>query len=185
MLDQEQNTPPSLMSHALKNGLILGAIAVIFLTLLYVIDYTWMVQLKFVGIAMLIYAGYVIYSGIDYRKSSGGYLSYGKAFQHGWIMLAISGLVYSVFVMLLYNVIDPELPGKLLDATMENTRAMMESFGAPADQIDSEMAKAAERTKNQFAVSGILMGYGFSLIFYAVIAAITAAIVRRNEPVSM
>ncbi|MEJ0056744.1 MAG: DUF4199 domain-containing protein [Bacteroidota bacterium] len=160
-----------------------GATSIFLYILLYVIDYTLMVQLKFLFIFLLIYLGITIYGGIEYRNSVGRYLSYGKAFQHGFLVLAISGLIATVWNLLLYHVIDTELPQKLADAAIENTRTMMERFGAPEERIEEEIAKAQERSKNQFTVSGQLMGYGFILIFSAIMAVISALIVRRNEPI--
>jgi len=182
----EQTTEqPTQMSHAIRWGLILGVIAITFTILLYAIDYTLMVQLKFLFIFLFIYLLYTIYAGINYRNSIGGFLPYGKAFVHGFILLAVSALVATIFNFVLYNVIDTELPQKLTDATLENTRSMMQSMGAPEDTIDSELAKAQERTANQFTPGGQALGYVFILVFSAIMALISAIFVRKNEPVEM
>jgi hypothetical protein len=144
-----------------------------------------MVQLKVLFIALAIYLGLAIYGGIDYRKSIGGFISYGKAFQHGFLILAISALVATLFNVVLYNVIDTELPQKLTDASIENTRAMMENFGASEDAIDQAVIKAEESSKEQFTIVGQLKGYFFILIFSAIMALISALIVRKNEPVEL
>ncbi len=182
---EETTEQPSLLNHAIKWGAICGAISIFFSIMLYVIDYTLMVQLKFLLIFLAIYFGITIYAGIDYRNSGGRYLAYGKAFQHGFLVLAVSGIIATIWNMLLYNVIDTELPKKLLEASMENARAMMENFGTPADRIDEELAKAEERTKSQFTFTGQLMGLLYILIFSAVMAAISSIFVRRNEPIEM
>lgn len=182
---EETKEQPNLMKHAIRWGFIVSAVSIFLTVSLYVIDYTLMVQLKFLFLFLAIYLGIVIYAGIEFRKSIGGFLSYGKAFQHGFIILAVSGLIATIFAMLLYHVIDPDLPQKLTEASLENTRVMMEKFGAPADAIDKGLADAEERTKNQFTISGQLMGYVFILIFSAIMAAIGAFITRKNEPVEV
>jgi hypothetical protein len=180
---EENTTPaPTLMKHAIRWGMITAVVSIIYTMLLYVIDYTLMVQLKFLFLALAVYFGIVIYAGIDYRKSIGGFLSYGKAFQHGFIILAVSALIASMFNLLLYNVIDTELPQKLTDASIENTRAMMESFGTPEDAMDEALEKAQESTAEQFTVFGMIKGYGMILIFSAIMALISAIFVRKNQP---
>jgi len=79
----------TLKSHVIKWGLIIGAISIILNILLYVVDYTLMVQLKTLFILLAVYLGITIYAGIDYRNSLDGFLPYGKAFVHGFIVLAI------------------------------------------------------------------------------------------------
>jgi hypothetical protein len=180
--ESETTTAPTLLNHALKWGSILGGISVFLIVVLYAVDYTMMVQLKFLLVSILISLGTVIYAGIDYRKSVGGFLDFGKAWQHNFVMFAVSGLIYTVFSILLYFVIDPSLPEQLVEASMDNTRAMMEGFGTPADQIDTEVEKARERTEGQFKLGGMAMGYGISLIVYAVLSTITALFARKNVP---
>src|ERR1700741_2153528 len=92
---------PTLFKHALRWAVIMGVVSILFSIILYVIDYTLMVQLKMLFVALAIYFGIVIYAGIDYRKSVGGYLSYGKAWQHAIIVFAISSLISTLFNLVL------------------------------------------------------------------------------------
>jgi hypothetical protein len=45
--------------------------------------------------------GITIYAGIDYRNGVGGFLPYGKAFVHGFLVLAVSALLATLFNMVL------------------------------------------------------------------------------------
>ena len=179
---EETSNQSSLVNHAIKWGLILGGITIALTIILYAVDYTIMVEFKFLGIIMLVLIGTTIYAGIDYRKSVGGLLPYGKAFQHGILLLALCGLVGTAFTFLLYNVIDTELPQKLTDAAVENAQAMMEKFGTPEDKMEEALAKARVDTADRFTTLGMIKGYLFGLIFYAVLAAITSLIVKKNPP---
>jgi hypothetical protein len=180
---EEPKEQPTLLKDALRWGLIVGAVSIVLSILLYAIDYTLMVQLKVLFISLAIYLGLTIYGGIGYRKSIGGFISFGKAFQHGFLILAISALVATLFNLVMYSAIDTELPRKLTDATVENTRAMMENFGAPEDKIDETIQKTEESTMAQFTPVGQLKGYFYILIFSAVMALISSLIVRKNRPV--
>jgi hypothetical protein len=170
------------VKNALRFGAIIGLVSIGTTVLLYAIDYTLMVQLKVLFILLALYIGLVIYGGINYRKQIGGYLSYGKAFQHGFISLVVGGIIGTLFSIILYNVIDTELPQKLTDATVENTEAMMRGFGTPEDQIDIQMEKVRQETPERFTALGLVKQFGWGLIFNAVMAAITSIFVKRKEP---
>jgi Protein of unknown function (DUF4199) len=178
----EEKETPSLFQHALKWGLIVGGISIALTIVSYAVDYSMLANWKFGIFVLVMMIGLVIYAGINYRNEIGGLLPYGKAFQHGFILMAICGLISTLFTAILYTVIDPELPAKLTDAAMENAQKMMESFGMPADQMDQALEDARKRTENQFSVSGLAMGYGIGLIIYAVLAAITSIFVKKNPP---
>jgi len=177
--------PVTLQSHVIKWGLIVGAVSIVLTVLLYVVDYTLMVQLKTLAVMLLIYLGITIYAGIDYRNNIGGFLPYGKAFVHGFLVLAVSALLATIFNMVLYNVIDTELPQKLTDASLENTREMMVSFGAPEETIDQALEEARGRTESQFTITGQLIGYASILFFSALMALISAIFVKKNQPVEL
>jgi uncharacterized integral membrane protein len=183
---EDNSTPaPTLMNHAMRWAAITAAVSIIYTMLLYVVDYTLMVQLKFLFLGLAVYFGIAIYAGIEYRKSVGGFLTYGKAFQHGFLIFTISGLISTLFSLVLYYVIDPELPQKLVDASIENTRAMMENFGAPEESIDEALEKAKEQSADRFTVSGTALGYVWIVVFSAIMALISALFVRRNQPEMM
>jgi hypothetical protein len=186
-MEQETTTSaaPTFFNHVLKWAVIMAVVGILLAIIMYVIDYTLMVQFKMLLIALAIYLGIAIFAGIEYRNSIGGFMSYGKAWQHAMAIFAISALITTMFNLLLYNVIDPELPGKLAEATLENQRAMMANFGAPEDQIDKEIEKARERTENQFKPAGQALGYLIILAFSAVMALISSIFVKKNEPVDM
>jgi hypothetical protein len=84
-MENTTQTPPSLFQHALKHAAILGVISIVLTLAAYAIDYTLLVSMSFAFLSFAVYLGYGIYAGIQYRKENGGYLAFGKAFQHGFI----------------------------------------------------------------------------------------------------
>ncbi|MEZ4947379.1 MAG: DUF4199 domain-containing protein [Cyclobacteriaceae bacterium] len=182
-INQEDTIPPTLFQHALRWGLIVGLTSGILSLLLYAVDYSLLADWK-VGLSLFaIYIGLTIYSGISYRKESGPYLPFGKAYQHGFLIFVVSGLIATVFNILLFQVIDSELGGKVTEVAIEKTAEMMSNFGAPPDQIDKALEDTRERMTNQYTLMGQLKGYGFIIIVSAVLALITGLIVRKSEPV--
>jgi len=178
----EEKDTPTLFQHALRWGLILGAVSIGLTCIFYAVDYSMLANWKMGIIMFAIFIGVAIYAGINYRNETGGFITYGKAFQYVFVVMAISGLISVVFNMVLYTLIDPELPQKLTEVALENAQKMLEGFGMPEDKMDQAMEDARRRTENQFSISGLAMGYGIGLIIYAVLSLITAIFVRKNPP---
>jgi hypothetical protein len=172
----------TLFSHAIKWGIILGVIAVVITLLLYIVDYSYLADWKVGIFTLLLFLGCVIYAGINYRSQVGGYLPYGKAFQHGFVLLATAGLIHIVFAIILHNVIDPELPQKITDATIEKTSEMLAGFGMQEDKIEEQLDKMREDMPERFTPGGQLISYLWALILYAVVSAVSSLFVKKNTP---
>ena len=185
-MEQTQTPSPSdLYKHAAKCGGLLGAVTIVMVIVVYVISVSFLASLKFLLLVLVVGLGTVIYAGINYRTEIGGYLPYGKAFLHGIILLAISGIIGTIFNILLYTVIDPELPQKMTETIVANTEEMMRNFGAPEDGIEQATDKMRIEMPEQFTMGGLAYGYLKALIWYAGIALITSLFVRKNVPVEM
>lgn len=172
----------SLVRHAARSGAIIGGIGVVLYLLVYAIDYSLLADWK-VGLLMIIvFIGLVIYAGINYRNEAGGYLSYGKAFQHGYVTLLTSALINLVFSLILYTVIDPDLSQNLADAAIEKSGEMMRGFGLSEEQIDQQLDLMRTEMPERYSPMGLVKQFGWNLIIFAVISVITALFVKRNEP---
>lgn len=180
----EENTTASAspINHAAKWGAIYGGVSIILSMLLYVIDFTLFAGFTFLILTTIIGLGFVIYGGINYRDEVGGYLPFGKAFVHGFIMFAVAAAISTVFSIVLFTVIDPDLPQNLTEAIISNTEAMMEKFGAPQDSIDQTIEKMREDQPKNFAPVGLIKSYFFGLIWYAILSLITGLVVKKNQP---
>lgn len=179
---EDQQPAQTLASHAIRHGLILGVISMGCYLLAYAVDLTILATFKFMFLSLAISLGYMIYAGFGYRTLVGGFLSYGKAFQHGFILLAVSGLVGTVFNLLLYHVIDPDLPKKMTEAIMSNSEDLLTSLGAPQDTIDQTLDSMSTDLPDQFSPGGLGIGYFKGAFYFAIIALITALVVRKNPP---
>lgn len=179
---ENETKSPTLLNNAIKHGGILGIISIALTLILYVVDYSLMANWKVGLLLFAIFIGYGIYAGIGYRKEIGGYLAFGKAFQHGFLVFALSALISTVFNILLYTVIDPELPQKITEVAVQNAEEMMEGFGMTGDALDEAIEKTRKDTEERYTVAGQAMGYVWALIGCAVFALISGVIVKRKEP---
>jgi len=184
--EMEDNEEPkvTLRDHAIKWGVILGLVGVIYTVLLYIVDAALLANMWLGLFTLVLFLGLVVYAGIDYRKQMGGLLPFGKAYQHGFLTLFIGGIIGTLFNYLLYNIIDPGLVETLAEAGAENARAIAERFGAPPEAIDDAVEKARTDTIDRLQGAGVFISFLWGLIAYAIIALITGAIVKRKPPES-
>lgn len=170
-------------SSAIKNGLILGLIGIIITMLAYVIDLNLLTSMWF-GLVMLVLAIVVLaVFGNKYRDEQlEGFISFGDAFKYIFIAALISMIVSGVFQILLYNVIDPELPEIITEQALKSTEEFMEKLGTPAEDIDEAMKKAENDLDGKFTTTGILSGSWVWLIISAIYALIVGAIIKKKRP---
>jgi len=179
---EENMTQPSLFNHSLKWGVITGLTGIIITLLLYIIDLNLLIKWWLSLIVLLILLFLVVYGGMDYRKQLGGFISFGKAWQSAFLIFVIAGILSIIFRYLLFNVIDTDAKDFLVKASIDQGVAMMERFGADQSAIDQAMPRIQESAANTFTLGGMLKQFGFGLIFYAIFALISAAIVKKKEP---
>jgi hypothetical protein len=94
----------------------------------------------------------------------------------------VCGVIGSVFAIILYTVVDPDLPQNLADVVVANTEEMMRKFGAPEDKIETQLDEMRKDMPARFSAMGVIKQFGWGLIIYAVLSLITALIVRKNVP---
>jgi hypothetical protein len=167
---------------AIRPGLTMGLASLAITYIAYFIDTSLLASGWFALVALVLFFGLIIYFGQQYRTELGGFMTFGTAFNFSFIAILISGLVGLVGQLLLYHVVDPSLPGVLADETFDAQLKMMESFGQNPDSMDpAVLDQMKESSATGFTVKGQLMGFGFALIIYAIIALILAAILKKKD----
>lgn len=130
---------------AVNYGVILGLILVVIYALMYATNMLiegvqWPMVLYYI-----IFPAYLIYAISQFKKANNNFLTLSEALKVGVAAAVISGLVYAVFSLMLFYVIDTELMDKMMEVTreklyenpnmtsemVENSMAMMEKFSGP------------------------------------------------------
>ncbi|MEQ9403146.1 MAG: DUF4199 domain-containing protein [Cyclobacteriaceae bacterium] len=171
-------------ANAIKSGVILAVIGIVISLLIYLIDFTifanWWYQLLLMNAISI---GITAYFGVTYRNENDGFLSFGKSYVYSIICLLVAGVVGTIFSILLFTVIDPELSVTLTDVIIEKTESMMAGFGAPQDAIDEQMEKLRTDMPENFSVGGMIKSFFTGgLIMNAIIALIAALFIKKKEP---
>ena len=106
-------------------------------------------------------------------KQLGGNISFGRAFVVSFLSLLLAAAISTLFSVLYMTVIDPGFA----DEAVEKMSSMFEGFGMPQDQVDAQLANMKEKfTPMGMLTQGLLWGS----IFYAVVAAIVSAIMKKK-----
>ena len=131
----------------LKSGIMLAGVSIILTMLTYMINVELMVEWWFGILSLIISVGLLIYLGITYRNNIGGILSYVNALKYSVLVMLVSYVIGIWFQILLYNVIDPDLPAVMTDLSIEKSVEMMEYWGAPQETIDASIPAIEEGIK--------------------------------------
>lgn len=167
-----------------KGGIMLSAVSIIITMLTYIINVEIMVEWWFGLISLAISISLLIYIGIGYRNSIGGILSYGGAFKFSFFVMTVSYVIGIGFQILLYTIIDPNLPELITQLTVEKTVEMMESFGTSQEIIDASIEGVEEGIKNSTTASGIIKSSPWGLIILAIFSLISSFFIKKNETIS-
>jgi hypothetical protein len=174
---------PSLINHVIKWGIIIGIVGIIISLLTYVVSESLLVKWWYGLLILAVNVALIIYAGIEYRKLLGGYISYMDAFLCTLLVMLFAGILGQVFNIILYSFIDPDLPNRLVQSSIEQTEQMMTRFGAPQESIDQTIEKLKTDLPARFTITGQLKAFvTWGLGITVVISAILALIIRKKEP---
>ena len=173
----------TLLAHSLKWGSIIGGINVIISLLIYLMDVSLFASIKLSVVLFIINISLVVYAGLAYRKSLGGFADFKTLLFALFLIQAVCGGIGVMFQVLLYNVLDPTVPEQITEASMETTENMLNFFNLPQDDIDEALEDAESDINDSLTTVGSIKAYflpGF--IIYLIIALIIAAIIKKNKP---
>lgn len=159
----------------------LGALIIVMAFLLLEVSYKLLADIKTGLLIILLVITFTIYGGVNLRNKSGGFLNFADSYQHGLVMMAVGGFIYSIYNLLLYTTIAPELPGKLIEVGVEKIESSLGKIGMSREIIDSAVEEARKSGAAKYSVSGVLIGYPIVLFFYAACALLTALFVKKSK----
>lgn len=169
--------------HALKTGVIIAVISMIISLVIYILDPTFFAAWWFQLVLLFVTLGFICYQGIQYRNGEGGYMDFGKAWIYSLTAMLTSGLISTLFSILLFTVVDPELAEIVADAAAETAESMARSFGAPEGAIDDAVEKAKADTLDRLTPKGYAVSFLWSILVSGIISLITGLIIRKKKPV--
>jgi hypothetical protein len=156
----------------LSSGLILGMAGIVYTLVIYFLDMTFN---KSMGYIFLLVAIFLVYFLIkSYRDNYlHGIITYGQAVGAGVIIFLYHSILAAIFTYLLYKVIDPALPAKMI-AFIEET--MLEK-GIPEASLDTVMAIQKKIFKPEIMAPFSIIN---NMLFGTVISLIIGVFVRKE-----
>jgi hypothetical protein len=157
-------------THIVK-GLILSVISIVFSIVIYVFNLYEMSALSYVNYAIFI--GGLIYGAILYSNQNGHNVTFGNLFAHGFKTTAVVIVISSVYTLLAFKVLFPDMLEKVLDLSKKK---MLENPKMTDEMVDQAMTMT-RKFFIPFALGGAIIGTG---VLGAIGSLIGAAVAKKN-----
>jgi hypothetical protein len=167
-------------SSAINYGIYLGIGLSLITVIIYIFSLDTFVNFWYYIILTFVLIIVGIVSTAKSKSIGNGYLSFKEAFSSFFIPIAIGMLISLGVNILIFSVIDPEAAAYVQEKSIESAVAMMERWGAPSSEID-KVLEEAENTNSLSAVNQIKQSLK-SLLFFAIVGLIVAAIMKKKNP---
>ncbi|MEK6476684.1 DUF4199 domain-containing protein [Catalinimonas sp. 4WD22] len=169
------------MNHDLKYGLILGIISIVISASIVIIDYSLLASAWWIGIVnIVITIGILIYAGYQLRAENEGILLFKNAFLSTWLIIVIAGALSTIYSIIQYHVLTPELPAQIQEAIINQTASMMEQFGTDDQTIDEMVAKL--ESDNSFSINNLLESFLYTSILGGAVLAMIVGLIVKKKP---
>lgn len=127
-------------------------------------------------VSLVIYIGILVYGIRKHRDEElGGFITFGRAFVVGFLIAVVMSIIGQAFNYVYMNFIDPEYAAN----AVEGIREMYENMGMDENTIDTAMEQVEVQMERQKSILGSLP---YALGINAVVTAIVALIMRKNQP---
>ncbi|MDO5977729.1 DUF4199 domain-containing protein [Flavivirga spongiicola] len=171
----------SLKSIAINHGLYLGIALSLFTLIGYAINLGLLVN--YWVMLLILPLSIIIFGIISTSKIKGkfdGFLSFKEAFSSFFITVAIGVIVSTLVSIIIFNFIDPDAAIETKEILITNTENFMRGMNAPLEAI----AESVEQIENQdtFSLGAQFKSLAQSLVFFAIIGLIVAAVMKKNNP---
>jgi len=173
------------MTEAIKKngvnfGIIMAAYFVVRTSLMYAIDLKlftngWISLFDFIVALTL-----SIIAISKAKKALGGYISFKEAFTIYFLNIIISFAIYTVFTILLFNVIDADAKEVVHQYNIEKTVQSLKDWGVDSSTIKKTVE--GMKDNNSLSIGNQLLGFPIGVAISCIIGLIIAAIMKKNKP---
>jgi hypothetical protein len=111
------------------------------------------------------------------KKELGGYADLKEMFTSVFIVILLTELVYIIFNLLYFEVVDPSFWKNFQTSTL----IQLEKIQTPKEQIEQQMKNFQDMEK-QSSPGNLIKGYGISVVIDSVFGLIFAITLRKQKP---
>ncbi|MGA1030545.1 MAG: DUF4199 domain-containing protein [Flavobacteriaceae bacterium] len=172
-----ENSPLKTSTYALRYGLLLGLISVVFGVMIFMLEMHYQQDQKIGIVSLAINLILIILGLVAFKKANGGYISLAQALKTGLGIALIAGIIAVTYQLILVTVLDPDTIQKTIDFQMEKIR--MEQPELPAETLDQ-----IESMQRKFTSPWMMVAIGlvFSLFIGFVFSLIGGLIIKKSRP---
>ncbi|MFW6257830.1 MAG: DUF4199 domain-containing protein [Prolixibacteraceae bacterium] len=163
----------SVWKSAITSGVYVGIALILISVIYYVSGNVFSKSAQWVG--YLVMTGGVIFAQLSYRKSLGGFMTYGQALLVGVLAMLFAAVLSGIYTWFLYSVVDPSLQEQLQLATEEQ---LVKQGNIPEDQLEAAVEMTA---KFQNPVMLMLIAI-FGGTFIGLIISLITSIFTQKKP---
>lgn len=172
-METTTSTQPTVTATALRYGLLMGLVSIVFWFALIV---TNQVGNSLLGVVpVVIYILIIVLAQRNFRARNGGFMSYGEGVGIGALVSLISGLLSTTFNFV-YRIIDPNMT----EQVTEQMRAKFEEAGTMSDaQIDQAIAMSQKFSTGPI---GFVLGIVSAVLIGTILSLLISAILKNAKP---
>ena len=155
-------------------GLYLGGALLMIATSVYLIDYSlYLNPIKSVIVSLIIIIA-AIYSILLTKNNNAGTVSFTEAFKSYFITVSIGYLIYSIWIFVIYSLIDSEAAKTIDEQAMIMSKEMLENYGLSSEMIAISMDEMSKISN--FSLSSIATNFCIKIIGYSFVGLIVSLI---------
>ncbi|KAF2518501.1 DUF4199 domain-containing protein [Flavobacterium salilacus subsp. salilacus] len=166
--------------NGLNFGIIIGVFSILVTTMIYIVDVKMFASYWIGILSFFISLIIAIIAVVKSKKALGGYISFKEAFTVYFIVMVVGSAIGSIFMYILFNLIDPASKDIIMEAVIEKTVAMMQSLGSPTGDIKTTVEQI--ETTDNFSIASQIKSFIWGLVFYIIIGLIVAAAMKKSKP---
>jgi hypothetical protein len=172
-MEESFETPPSTGKVALKWGLILGVVLIIFSLIINMTGNFGNNAIQSISYIFIIIG--IVLAHRDYKQTGDGYMSYGKGLGIGTLTVIIAFALSGIFGYIYMTSVDPTL----IDQVKEQQMIQYEEQGMSDAQIEQAMSFT-----ERFMTPGMLSLFGllFSAFIGFILSLIISAFTKNSNP---
>lgn len=174
-ISENYNEPinkPSGTKIALINGIYLGIILIVVSLIFYLLDMSRERWIQWINYAVMLVFAFVFIK--QYRdKYNDGFLSYGKAFGHGFLVILFAAIVSAIYTVVFFSFIAPGELAIILEETEQN----MYNQGMSDQEIEMAMGWTKMMMKPWVMSIFVIV---FSALAGLIISAILAIFLKKE-----
>jgi fumarate reductase subunit C len=173
------------MTEAIKKngvtfGIIMAAYMVLRGTIMYAVDLNLFTSGWIKLIDFIVTVAISVIAVFKAKSAQGGFISFKDAFVVYFINNLIGLVAYCIFIIVLFNVIDPAAKEIVNEYTIKSSIEGMQKFGVDSKTLRETAVNM--RKSNVYSTGNQLMGLPISIAISCIVGLIIAAIMKKNKP---